>query len=93
VGARNATLAARSDGHLSPTPRPNLEFPPPPRTLPVRIQAYSQSGCLLVTGRSPNRTTCDPPIRQRCTPNPFPSNPGTSPRGSLLVSNAPWPIV
>jgi hypothetical protein len=31
---RNSTLAARSDGHPSPTPRPRPDFPPPPRTLP-----------------------------------------------------------
>ncbi|RYI34743.1 MAG: hypothetical protein EON48_01645 [Acetobacteraceae bacterium] len=32
---RNSTLAARSDGHPSPTPRQTPDFPPRPRTLPA----------------------------------------------------------
>ncbi|WP_211257618.1 hypothetical protein, partial [Muricoccus aerilatus] len=34
---RNSTLAVRSDGHPSPTPRTKPDFPPPPWTLPERF--------------------------------------------------------
>ena len=58
---RNSTPAASSDGHLSPTPRPKPECPPPPRTLPPDAQ-----GAISVT---PNPPTGPPPTWCHATPN------------------------
>ena len=51
---RNSTLAAKSDGHPSPTPRPMPDFPPPPRTLPEDIEYSVTLGETGMNGMTAN---------------------------------------
>jgi hypothetical protein len=57
----------------------------------VRMQVFSPSCCPFVGGRSPNRTSCDSPIRRRGTPTLFPAILGLHLRG-LGACRGEWHV-